>query len=56
MPVETVVKRRVLPRKDVAIIRIIAKPQYNSKVARGALAKISFKVEWKALRKGAGGA
>ena len=54
IPVETVVKRQVLPGEEVAIIRIIAKPQYNSKVARGALARVSFKVEWKALKKGAG--
>ena len=50
MPAETVVKRRVLPGKEVAIIRIIAKPQYDSKAARSALAKVGFKVEWKTLR------
>ena len=51
MPTETVVKRRVLPGKEVAIISIIAKPQYDSKVARSALSKIGFKGRMEDLKK-----
>ena len=50
MPKESVVKKRIPPRKEVAIVRIISKQEYDKKTARDALTKITFRIEWKTLK------
>ncbi len=47
---ETKKRKKIKKGKEISIVRIIAKAEYDTKTAREALNKVGFRIEWKTLK------